>query len=282
MRSVLPILLAAAGGGAVAFALRDALRSAPAALDQLEATLLALTRIGEEGRTPSEAERRRLGAIAGAALGVLALLAVGWWPAVAVAVAGPSLAGWAVAARERRYRRSVESSVAPVATGLADALGGGGSLRSALLESESLVGGPAGVELARVRADLLLGIPTRLALEAMAVRIGSPRVDELVAAATSQERAGGDLAHLLRRHAAAAAQRERAEREARSATAQARLTGGMVVAMPFAAALLVEMLSPGFVGGMLAEPAAVALLAIAGALQLGGYLLIRRLGRVGE
>ena len=106
----------------------------------------------------------------------------------------------------------------------------------------------------RVRAELALGAPTREALEALRRRVDSPRVDSFAAALLSQQLAGGDLATLLRRFAAAAADRDRTEADARSATAQARFTGLLVVAMPVGAALLAELLEPGFVGGLLAEP----------------------------
>ena len=131
----------------------------------------------------------------------------------------------------------------------------------------------------RVRAELALGAPTRDALEALRDRVDSPRVDSFAAALLSQQLAGGDLATLLRRFAAAAADRDRTEADARSATAQARFTGLLVVAMPAAAALLAELLEPGFVGGLLANPAAATLLAAAAALQLIGFAAIRRLER---
>jgi Flp pilus assembly protein TadB len=54
----------------------------------------------------------------------------------------------------------------------------------------------------------------------------------------------------------------------------------MVVAMPLFMALLVELISPGFIGGMLAETASLVLLVAAGILQLCGFLAIRKLGEV--
>ena len=134
--------------------------------------------------------------------------------------------------------------------------------------------------MARVCADLDLGIAPQRALAALAVRVPSERIEALTVAVLSQQRAGGDLAGLLRRHGRAAAQRSRAEREARSATAQARMTGGLVVAMPLLMALLVELMAPGFVAGMVTEPASALLLAVAGALQVAGFLAIRKLGEV--
>jgi tight adherence protein B len=107
-------------------------------------------------------------------------------------------------------------------------------------------------------------------------------VDSFVAALLSQQLGGGDLASLLRRHAAAAAERDRVSADARAATAQARFTGMLVVAMPAGAALFAELLEPGFIGRLVSDGVAVVLLAVAGALQLAGFAAIRRLSRIEE
>ena len=278
--AALPILLAGVGGAAVAVALREGVSAMPALARQLEAAAGVIALAGRENRTPTEPERRRLGLVTGAGLGILAVVLAGAGPLAGLAVAGPSVAGWAIARRQARYRRRVEADVPRIASGLADALAGGGSLHTALLGAGTALEGPSAVELARVRADLELGLPAREALGDLVQRVPSGRIEALVGAALSQERAGGDLAGLLRRHAAAAAGRQRAEKEARSATAQARLTGGMVVALPVVMGLLVELVSPGFLASLLANPLAVVLLGVAAALQLAGFLAIRKLGTV--
>ena len=278
--AALPVLLAAIGGGAVAVAVREALATMPSALRQLDAALQTLALAGRENRAPTEVERRRLGVVAGLAIGALAVLVSGPGPLAGVAAAGPTVGGWAVARRQRRYRLRVERDVPAIAAAIADAVAGGGSLRAALLGAGTALEGPSAVELARAAADLELGLPPREALAGMLSRVPSERVEALVAAVLSQERVGGDLADLLRRHAGAAAQRQRAEKEAHAATAQARLTGGMVVVMPLFMGLMVELISPGFIAGMLSSPLAVVLLATAGALQVAGFFAIRKLGDV--
>jgi tight adherence protein B len=110
----------------------------------------------------------------------------------------------------------------------------------------------------------------------------SPRLDAFAAALLSQRLAGGDLAGLLRRFASGAAERDRAAEEARAATSQARFTGLLVVAMPSGGALFAELLQPGFLGTLLGSPAAAALLAVAAALQVVGFVAIRRLAAVVE
>ena len=97
------------------------------------------------------------------------------------------------------------------------------------------------------------GAPTTVAIDNLAARFGSSRVDAFATALLSQRLAGGDLAALLRRFAEGAAERDRVAEDARSATAQARFTGYLVVAMPAGAALFTEFLRPGFFGSILAS-----------------------------
>ena len=110
----------------------------------------------------------------------------------------------------------------------------------------------------------------------------SARVDAFAAALLSQRLAGGDLSALLRRFAAGAAARDRAAEDARSATAQARFTGLLVVAMPSGGALFAELIRPGFLAKLAGEPAAAAMVALAAALQAAGFVAIRRFARVEE
>jgi len=198
----------------------------------------------------------------------------------AIYAAGPIAAGWAVSARRARYRRAVEGGLAGIATALADGLAAGRPIRSALAVAGEALNGPPAAEMARLRADLELGIPTRDALAGLRRRIRSGRVDAFCAALLTHHVAGGDLAALLRRFAVAADERERIVAEARVATAQARFTGLLVVAMPLGVALLTELANPGFMGGLLGQPTSVVLLAIAGLLQAAGFVAIRRLGAV--
>jgi tight adherence protein B len=274
--------LAALAGGLLAVAAREALISAPRIADWLRAAAAPLGRAGREGYAPSPDEQRRLALLGSASILGLAVLIAGPGPLAVAAAAGPPAAGWLVTRRRERYRRAVERSVPEVATAIADAISGGRSVRGALASSSSSLEGPAAVELARLGAELELGASTAEALGAMRRRLRSARVDALAAALLSQQGAGGDLAGLMRRLAAAAAERDRVDDEARTATTQARFTGLIVVALPAGAAVFAELLEPGFISGVLSEPAAAAMLVAAAGLQLIGFAAIRRLGRPPE
>jgi tight adherence protein B len=275
-------LVGAAAGGLLALAGREALLASPALARWLRLALEPLRRAGSEGYAPSPLERRRL-----AALGALAAILSGWFlagPALALplSIAGPAAAVWAISRRRRRYRAAVERALPELALAVADSLAAGRSLRASLPAAAASLDGPPATELARLGAELDLGAPTAEAIAAWRRRMRSPRVDAFAAALLSQRLAGGDLAGLLRRFAAGAAERDRAAEDARSATAQARFTGLLVVAMPSGGAVFAELIEPGFFATLLRSPAAAVMLALAAALQVAGFVAIRRLSRVEE
>lgn len=279
---LLVTLAGAAAGGLAAVGTREAVLATPVLTAWLRAALEPLGRARREGYSPSALERRRLAALATAA----AILA-GWFlagPAVGLplAVAGPALAAWAIGSRRKRYRAAVERALPDVAAAVADSLGAGRSLRGSLPAAVASLDGPPAVELARLGAELDLGAATAEAVAAWRRRMRSPRVDAFAAALLSQRLAGGDLVGLLRRFAEAAAERDRVAEDAKAATSQARFTGLLVVAMPTGGALFAELLQPGFLAKVLGAPASAILLVLAAALQLAGFVAIRRLSRVAE
>jgi tight adherence protein B len=240
----------------------------------------AVVRLGREGRDPDAGQRRRL-LLGGALAALLAGGALaGPLAGIALAAAGPWLVSRALRARRERYRREVGEGVPAMAVAIADALGGGHSLRGALPEAAASVPGAAGNELRRTAAELAAGARTEGALEALRARAPSRQLDTLVAACLLQRRAGGDLARLLRDCARAFEDQSRVEAEARSATAQARFTGLIVVVLPLGGALLAELASPGWLLGLWSSFLTAWLVGIALVLQITAAVLIRRLGRV--
>jgi tight adherence protein B len=277
---ILPLLLGAAAGGLGALAAREAVLATPALASWVQAAIEPLARAGREGYLPSGVERRRLGLLGGAAAILGGWLAGGPPLAIPLTVAAPALAASAISRRRNRYRRAVEVSLPQVARAVADSLTAGRSLRAAITAAPESLDGPAAAEMSRLGAELELGAATVAALEGLRVRVPSARVDSFCAALLSQRLAGGDLAGLLRRFAEGAAERDRVMEEARTATAQARFTGLLVVAMPAGAALFAELLQPGFAARLLASPPALALIALSACLQLAGFAAIRRLSRI--
>jgi tight adherence protein B len=236
--------------------------------------------LGREGRDPGAAERRRLLLAGAAVVGASGWLVGGAVGGLALGAGGPWLVARLLRARRERFRRAVDAGVPALSLAVADALAGGHSLRAALAEATRSVDGPAGHELRRACAELAVGAATEDALEAMRARVRSQRLDTVVAACVLQQRAGGDLARLLRESARSMEEQARLEGELRAATAQARFTGLIVVALPLGGAALAELASPGWLASLLGSFLTAWLVGIALFLQVLAALLIRRLGRV--
>jgi tight adherence protein B len=269
---------------------------APRWLRAVAGLVVALARVGREGRDPGAVERRRL--LAGGAGVAFAggLVTLGPLAGAAFAAIGPVAVAHALRARRQRYRAAVEAGLPELAIAIADALAGGASLRTAIGDAAGgegrgsgatgpgrpggAVGGAAGHELRRTAAELAAGAATDDALEAMRRRAPSPGMDALVAACVLQRRAGGDLARLLRESARALEDQARLEGEVRAATAQARFTALLVVLLPLGGALLAELASPGWFAGLWRSFLTAWLVGIALALQVLAAVLMRRLGRV--
>jgi tight adherence protein B len=279
------VTLAALGGVAAALAARDLLggetvQRGTRLARGLAALVDVVVTLGREGRDPGAAERRRL-LLAGSMLAFgTGWALVGLLGGVALAAGGPWLVARLLRARRERFRQAVDAGVPALALAVADALAGGHSLRGALTEATRSVGGAAGHELHRACAELAVGAPTDDALEAMRARVRSPRLDTVVAACLLQHRAGGDLARLLRESARSMEEQSRLEGELRAATAQARFTGLIVVGLPLGGAVLAELASPGWLGGLWSSFLTAWLVGIAVVLQAVAALLIHRLGRV--
>ena len=243
------------------------------------AAIDSLLRLGREGREPGALERRQL-----LACGALAAMSAGTLlagpPGAAIALAAPAAVSRALHARRLAYRRAVERGAPAIALAIADALAGGRSLRGALAEAPATVGGAAGAELQRLAAELAAGQPTEAAMEALRTRCPAPAIEAIVAASLVQRRSGGNLGGLLRRLARSFEDHQRLVDEVRVATAQARFTGVLVVALPVGGAVLAELASPGLVAGLAESPVTAWLVGLALVLQATAGVLIRRLGRV--
>jgi tight adherence protein B len=274
-------MLAATAAGAGVLGAWDVLATAEAARigAQLERAIAPLGRARREGLAPSAGERRRLAWLAAGSLFAAGWLLGGPLLAMIAALTGPAAVLAAVRARRARYRVEVRRGAAGAARALADAMTAGHSIRGALNEVAPTLPGAAGHELRIAARALALGEPTEAVLERLRARAATRAWDTLVAAILLQREAGGDLAALLRELATALEAADRQERDARAATAQARFTAWLVVALPVAAAALAELAAPGFLRALIAAPLPAALTALALVLQATGLAAIHRIVR---
>ncbi len=270
--------------GCVALAAREAVLASPAAARWLQAALEPLRRAGREGYAPSSPRappprRARRRSPRCSAAGSSPAPAV----ALPLAVAGPALAAWAISSRRAPLPGAVERSLPDVATRSPTRSPPAARCAPRCRAAAASLDGPPAVELARLGAELELGAPTAEAIEGWRRRMRSARVDAFAAALLSQRLAGGDLAGLLRRFA----ERCRRARPGR----RGRQVGDRPGSLHRPArgrdadrrrALRRADRSRASSPSCSARPASAVLLVLAAALQLAGFVAIRRLSQVAE
>jgi tight adherence protein B len=242
--------------------------------------LAPLGRARKEGREPTAPERRRLALLAAGTLLAGGWILFGALGGTLLAAAGPPALLGAARARRRRFLVELARGAPLAARALSDALAGGHAIRGAIGQAARGLPGAAGTELRATAARLELGAPTEVALERLRRRAASPAWDTIVAAILLTREAGGDLARLLRGCAQSLEDAARLEAEARSATAQARFTGLLVMALPAGAAGLAELASPGYIASLARAPLTAWLVGCAVLCQLVAFAAIHRLARV--
>lgn len=200
-------------------------------------------------------------------------------PVVAISAAAAIVGtAWAlITSADRRYLRRFAAQLPVVAQQLASAIGAGLSLRQAITRTAADAPEPAAAEFRRLATDLEFGARIDEALEATLARLPDQGLRAMVTAVLVQRVVGGNLGQALADLSQRLEERTALEREARSATAQARMSAWLVSGLPVAGGVLIEIAAPGTLARTLGRGLGLAIVAVAAGLQLIGVLLVRRI-----
>lgn len=233
---------------------------------------------GSDDPAGSAAGRRRSLVVSGIAA-VLGFSLVGPVGAVGAALVAPWSRKRVVRWRRLRTARRIDGGCTELALALSSALAAGNSVRGALLAAGPALEGPIREELDKLAVDLALGMSVEDSMAAMRDRTNSTRVEAVAGALALHRGSGGDLVLLMRELAAAFRGRDRALRDARSASVQARYTAAVVAAIPIAAGALCELIAPGSIVGTLSFLPTAAMLGLAVAGVAAGVIASWRVGK---
>jgi tight adherence protein B len=160
------------------------------------------------------------------------------------------------------------------------ALQSGHGLMSALSVVADEFPDPIAQEFRDVTEEVRLGLPLRDALDKLAERVNNPDVPLLQTGILVAQEIGGNLAEVLDNIGYTIRERYKVQREMRVLTAQGRLSGGVLTAMPFVAALGMSIFNPDYYTPLLHSQSGHYMLAYGAVSLLLGHLVIRRLVRV--
>jgi len=136
---------------------------------------------------------------------------------------------------------------------------------------------PVASEFGEVFKQQNFGLPLREALMQMLDRVPSQDLRVLVTAILVQRETGGNLVEILDRTVFIIRERLRIQGEIRIQTAQGRMTGWILSALPVLMLLVINVLNPGYSKILLTDPIGKTLIYIGVALIVVGSIVINRI-----
>jgi tight adherence protein B len=211
---------------------------------------------------------------------------------VAIVAGGNLLFGWAGAVlgffipyayashmRTKRFAKFEEKFPEAIDT-LARAVRAGHAFTTALEMIANEVSEPVAGEFRQLYEEQKFGLPVRDALLNLADRVPLVDVKFFVTAVMLQRETGGNLAEILDNLSYVIRERFKILRQVRVHTAQGRLTMVLLMALPPTIVLIMQLLNPGFIHPLFADPIGHALIVGGITLQTMGYFFIRKIIRI--
>jgi tight adherence protein B len=136
---------------------------------------------------------------------------------------------------------------------------------------------PIAKEFGRVFEEQNLGIPLEESLEALTQRIPNLDLKFFATAVVLQRQTGGDLAEILDKIGSLVRDRFRIWGQVQALTGEGRLSGVVLLALPFVLFVAVYQLNPGYLMVLFTDPLGTKMLVGAIIMQLIGALVIRKI-----
>ena len=183
---------------------------------------------------------------------------------------------WLMQRKGSRVKKFIDAMPEAVEL-ISRALRAGHGLASGMhLVSEEMKG-PIADEFGRVFEEQNLGIPIEMALRGMADRIPTMDVRFFVIAVVIQRATGGDLAEVLDKIGRLIRQRFELQGHVRALTAEGRLSGVVLLALPPGLLAFLSMSNYGYIAVLFTTPIGTKMMAITAGLQLLGALAIKKI-----
>ncbi len=213
------------------------------------------------------------GALA-AVLGLWAL-GIGWFGAIGCGAAILILPLMWISFRRKLRMTKLSNQLPDVFEMMSQALRAGHSLAGAIQLVYEQMPPPIATEFAQVYHEQNLGVRVEEALQAMANRVDSLDVRFFVTAVMIQRQTGGDLAEVLDNISGVIRERIELAGLVRGLTAEGRLSGWVLFALPAVVFVGSMYLNPAYATVLLEDPRGQVMLMIAAGMQMMGIAMIR-------
>jgi tight adherence protein B len=197
--------------------------------------------------------------------------------AVVFFVIGVILPRFYLGMRVRRRIRRFNNQLGETLMLVSNALKAGQSFSQAVDTVAKNAPAPMSAEFNRASREINLGLSTEDALINMNKRVSSEDFDLVVVAVSIHRQVGGNLAEILDAISDTIRQRIRIKGEIRTLTAQARISGYIITALPFALGGIITLITPSYTKPLIENPLGWAMIGYAIFSISIGYFLISKI-----
>ncbi len=184
---------------------------------------------------------------------------------------------WFASFRQKQRLKAFNDQLSDALNLMVNSLRAGYSTLQAMEVISREMPDPIAKEFGRVVLEIQLGVPFDTAMENLLRRMPSPDMDLIVTAMSIQREVGGNLAEVLDSISFTIRERVRIKGEISVLTAQGRISGYIVAALPFLLGGFLYLYSPDFFGPMVTDPCGWAMLGTALFLIVIGYIIISKI-----
>ena len=186
------------------------------------------------------------------------------------------LARWLDAKRRRKFNDQLPEALAT----MSNALRAGFSLSQAFDSVIESGEAPMCEEFEILQRQLRVGMGFEEALESMSGRVGSDDLTLVTTAILVSRRTGGNVTEIFDKISETIRGRMKIERKVRTLTAQGRMQGILVSAMPFVLGIAMLILKPKMMIPFLCSFAGIVSMCVVVVLIAAGWLVIRKITRI--
>lgn len=206
---------------------------------------------------------------------LLAALIVGLILAAVVPVTAKAVLSHLAHRRRSRFTDQLSETLQMLAGSLRAGHGLAQSIDTVAREAES----PTSEEFRRLTVETRLGRDLNEALWALAARVKSPDFEWVVQAVGIHREVGGDLAEVLDSVASTIADRNRLRRHVAALTAEGRLSGWVLMVMPFAVGAMMAVTNRSYLNVLFTSTKGLVLVGLGAVFMAAGATWLRRIAK---
>jgi len=179
--------------------------------------------------------------------------------------------------KQGQRQRRISNQLPDALDLLASSLRSGHSFLRGLQVVVTQMSPPITEELERAVDEVRLGQTLENALQHIVDRTANYDLELIISAVQTQLSIGGNLAEIMDNISSMIRERVRLAGEISAATAEGRMSAGILGGMPFGMAFLINIVSPGYISPLFQSSLGLMLLGLAGGMMLMGILIIRKM-----